>query len=460
LILLAPLAARRDCLYLTRRLHNSLLHHVSEHFDGTISQWRAIFDRHHDALVAVRAENPEFFNDGNWAIFSVFNMTVPNEPGEVTAPTQADMIHFFETLRTLESGTSLLSNRIKALWLALDALRRRGSVPHDVAVVFTGKPRYSGMVQCRWLAMQQFRNEVSLGFHIALLDIGAELLPCVASPYVPPKRAPWPMKGLTEIAERLDALYDDFFARATVPVVGDQHDVIVGTLSRIRYLGQRILDAAKKDDGLLQEILLRSLADSAIQLLWLILRNDDELYTKFKSHSFAAERDALADIQEQLRKAGFSDDEIRAQAGAQYADLMKRAGILPEVFDRIYGPWSELSTAAMAREIGDTLLLSVFQRASDATHGSWRSLEKYQLSRCENPLHVPHHRLAEEESRSCGIVSILAALLFMLSTLLAAIDAFIPELKDAAVALDIDLRSWMRNNQSSFGVFNWEDVVE
>jgi hypothetical protein len=73
---------------------------------------------------------------------------------------------------------------------------------------------------------------------------------------------------------------------------------------------------------------------------------------------------------------------------------------------------------------------------------------------------VPHHRLAEEESRSCGIVSILAALLFMLSTLLAAIDAFIPELKDAAVALDIDLRSWMRNNQSSFGVFNWEDVVE
>lgn len=204
------------------------------------------------------------------------------------------------------SGRSRLSTRMKALHLLLSAKSRSANeesaeAESDARAVFaTNEPNMAGSVRARWLALRAMSRGINLDYVSEFTEVCIEV-PCGEIVYAPPKRRPWPMKDLTDIADRvrlsLQKLLED--PRPTIPVA--QGDVIFGSLVRISDLFDRVLAASADDDGLAAEIFLRSLTDSIIQLRWLLLRNDVANFTKFKEHSLAQERDALERVVDELQ---------------------------------------------------------------------------------------------------------------------------------------------------------------
>jgi hypothetical protein len=156
-----------------------------------------------------------------------------------------------------------------------------------------------------------------------------------------------------------------------------------------------------------------------------------------------------------------SKEEAWALVRSDYAAVTEKLGRWPELLDVVYGPWAQQSTSSMAREI-DPLLETFFQRASDSAHGSWRSIEKFHLSRCANPLHPAHYVPPSGPRRSAGIIPCISALLQCVDLLLAiyAYAGISGRGVDQMQATRADLRTWITNHQSQVGIFDWEDVAE
>jgi hypothetical protein len=467
LLLLAEFAARKDGVDAAISLFDSIEQQAGGHFDGSMSSWREISDASPTSLVIVRSENPAFFFGLNNALLTLFNLTVPLPDGSTPDCTQADMDRLGLLIFYANNGRSPLSTRMKALHLLLSAKARGdpaeiAEAERDARAVFATKAaaELTGSVRARWLATRAMSHGVNPDYVAAFTEIRLEM-PCGEDVYTPPKRRPWPMKGLTEIAERAREAFRQLLAdpQPTIPV--DQGDVIVGNLVRISDLFERVLSASADDDGLAAEIFQRSLTDSVIQLRWLLLRNDDANFTKFKEHSLAQERDAFERVVGELEKTDMSKEEAWSLIRRDYAALTERLGKWPELLDVIYGPWSEQSTSSMAREI-DPFLEKVFQRSSDATHGTWRSIEKYHLSRCLNPLHPAHHVTPSGPRRSAGIVPCITALMQCIDLLLS-IYMYVEEKGAAVTEMEnarADLLTWISTHQKSFGIFDWESVEE
>jgi hypothetical protein len=465
LLLLAELAARKDGVDQAMNLFDWIEKRTGRQFDGSMSSWREISDATPTELVNVRAENPAFFFGLTNALLSMFNLTVPLPDGAVPDCTQTEMNRLALT-EHMNDGGSPLSTRVKALHSLLFAKSRGNAeeiseMEREARAVFErSDPAAPSSVRARWLAMRPMSRGVNLDYVAEFTELCLEM-PCAEVAHIPPKRRPWPMKGLTEIADRVRVAFQGLLEdlRPTIPV--DQSDVIVGTLVRIGDLFDRVLSASGDDDGFAAELYERSLTDSVIQLRWLLQRNDDSNFTKFKEHSLAQERDALEQVVGELEKTGMSKEEAWSLVRRDYAELTKRLGKWPELLDVIYGPWSEQSTSSMAREI-DPFLEKIFQRASDASHGSWRSIEKYHLSRCSNPLHPAHYVPPSNTRRSAGIVPCITALMECIDLLLAVYE-YIGESGEPATEIEIartDLRTWIKAHQSSFGTFDWENVEE
>jgi|GEM_PF-4778776 len=456
LVLLGELAVRDDGVEVAERLKHSTLKATGLSFDGLMSSWRHIYEADHDRLQSVRAEVPEFFEGCNWAILSLFGLTTPDKQGQIFPPTPAQTKRVLEIMADTWSPQSRLSTRVKALNLLLE----NGDDSTSAKEFFrTNDPLLASRIRSRWLAVRTLGKQPDADFIVAMLQFGAET-PCIGEPYVSPQRRPWPMPVLEEIHNALDALYSSFIDGLGAPLLGDTNDVLVGSLLRIKVLVKRVLTASSEDDGLLAEIVLRSLADTAIQINWLLQRDDLELYERFKSRSYALERDAIESLQAKLVSTGLSKEQAWGVIREDYSGLSSRLGYWPEILDVVYGPWSDTSTSAMTREVGSDFLLVTFQRTSDAAHGSWRSLEKFQLSKCLNPLHVPHHVAATEERRSAGITPVVAALLIQSSTMINVLQktdtnsSVLSQVEEQ----HIKLLEWIREHQSDIGVFEWEKI--
>ncbi len=211
--------------------------------------------------------------------------------------------------------------------------------------------------------------------------------------------------------------------------------------------------------------MIRCLANTAVQMKWLLQKNDSSMYQQFQERSQGAEKGLLDDLRERMLKSSIKPESAEQLVGAEYADLFDRAGRWPELFDVVYGPWSDISTTKMFKELPDTeesfLAFSTWVRASDSVYGAWRSVEKYQLSECENALHVGHHHAIQGGPVTGGITHVLSSMLIPIDALNAYADRY-PQLDGLAEAVErqrVALHQWIVSHQQKDGSFIWHDPV-
>ena len=165
-------------------------------------------------------------------------------------------------------------------------------------------------------------------------------------------------------------------------------EVILGLMSRVWRMMHHIIALSGNGRGEMVEIAVRCQADTFITLLWLLRANDPKLMLRFQEYSSGKSKRAL----EYTRGlAGQVPDELRRTIEGDLQGEVHSAGTWEQLVPAEKGQWTDKSTAQMAEDIGRSVEYEmVFARASDVVHGTWRSITRWSMVRCINPLHQNH----------------------------------------------------------------------
>jgi hypothetical protein len=173
----------------------------------------------------------------------------------------------------------------------------------------------------------------------------------------------------------------------------EKDEVILGLFSRIIRLASSIYQNPFLWSFDFSRIVLRCLSDSTITFCYLILKDDDSLFTSFIEYGKGKEKLLLLHLQDthpgKVSPSGETPGILADDLGG---------GVFPELIDINLGDWKEVSARDMAEACN---LLDVYRIIYDPTssdiHGTWTSIKNVNLTYCANPLHR-FHRMPQTES--------------------------------------------------------------
>ena len=203
---------------------------------------------------------------------------------------------------------------------------------------------------------------------------------------------------LSEVAEQFAAeakelreSFDDVALKVDPDIYApDRYEVLTGITAR----AVRLLEGAVRSPRLWTDEfgagLLRSMVEAKILVRWLNLRDDPDLYTRFKDFGRGRLKllmlhardyiDTLDDVPEHLAEyLKHLEQEVNADTWEEFQDI------------DVGGSFAGVSARDMAIEVDlKNDYDFVFAPTSGTAHGDWISLDRYALVRCRNPLHLWH----------------------------------------------------------------------
>ena len=163
----------------------------------------------------------------------------------------------------------------------------------------------------------------------------------------------------------------------------EMYEVITSLLARQVTLVTQLANSPSIWNRHVAPIILRTMVDTHINLAW-ILKDSLDRSRKFILYGLGQEKLYLEHIKAKS-KTGTNDHRIRS-----IEDWINSQHI--SVFTEVnLGSWSELSTRDMAED-ADCLEIyrMAYQPFSSVAHSMWNHVCKYNLKKCENPLHRYH----------------------------------------------------------------------
>jgi len=206
----------------------------------------------------------------------------------------------------------------------------------------------------------------------------------------------------TSWRERLDQLAEEFLtvARAANPdlYAPDKHEALTGIAYRVLrdllvLIGYPALWAMEHGASY-----IRNLVEARIVFKWLVLKNDPELYSRFKSYGRG--RLKLLELHLEEYRDGLGDPPSDLDAQIEYLQALVNQDIWKEFQEiSIEGNFAGVDTRKMAEQVGIlTEYRLIFAPASANVHGEWAALDQYALTVCKDPLHR-NHRIPRDDAR-------------------------------------------------------------
>jgi len=165
------------------------------------------------------------------------------------------------------------------------------------------------------------------------------------------------------------------------------HEVVGALLARQVTLARELAQAPSTWNYHIGPIVLRAMADAYISLAW-VLADPVERARRFIHYGLGQQK-----LQLEHRKAELKDrtprpgEQQMIEATERWIDA-QRYSFLTEVD---VGSWSGVSTREMAEQCGCLDFYNyVYQPFSACAHSMWHHIGKYNVKRCENPLHRYH----------------------------------------------------------------------
>lgn len=406
-------------------------------FDGSIRAWNDVARIAGDAISELVKSAPAFFSGATTAMFrrlplegreQVLAITQEVDPG-----IESDFFLIAGLLRQMWDGHGPIATKAKALhlWAILgpdESDSPNGRIDDEIKRVLDDSIA-SGetTIRASWLAfigMSDFAP--SAEWAIKFWEFGFAT-PCISASDKRPSKRPWPVESLVPISSEINALIAAVLARCGPSFDSFVRDVLVGLLARFRSLLSLVLSSCERGEGEAAEIFLRCLADTNITIRWMLMQDDPTIFLKYKQHSSEQEKHAI----DTLRSVVGEDapDEVKRSVNREYSKLHRTSGRWPELMDVTLGPWNDVSIGKMAKDLGgsdERKYTLVFGRASDAVHGSWRSLTRFHLEECLNPLHNGHYLPADGSPRSAGVAPAVVALMLTFEALLSTLEKVLP----------------------------------
>lgn len=164
----------------------------------------------------------------------------------------------------------------------------------------------------------------------------------------------------------------------------EEFDVIGGILSRQTSLTINFVENPSLWNGEIAPILLRSMADNHINLVW-ILKQPSNRAKEFILHGLGQLKLMLEHRKTQMEADGLDINEDPLIKHEEEFINSQRYVFLTEVN---LGSWSGVSTRKMAEEAGCLDFYNyVYQPFSSCVHSTWGHISKYNVMISDNPLH-------------------------------------------------------------------------
>jgi len=165
----------------------------------------------------------------------------------------------------------------------------------------------------------------------------------------------------------------------------EMYEVIGALLARQVTLATQLAQAPAIWNGHIAPIILRSMVDNYITLAW-ILKDPEERSQKFISYGLGQEK-----LQIEHRKARLKGKDNKEDPLIQIKEDWLNTQHYSFLTEVNIGSWSGLATRQMAEQADCIDFYNLtYIPFSAATHNMWNHVERYNLTRCPNPLHRFH----------------------------------------------------------------------
>ncbi len=177
--------------------------------------------------------------------------------------------------------------------------------------------------------------------------------------------------------------------------------------------------SADAEHGETVQALNRCIIESAVNLRYLLLKHDENLYERFVKNSLAAERELYEFIQENINDKAGETFYIEQSMLRSILDVCEQSGVAPEEIDTRAGNWGG-SVRDRLLAIGyDWPAYTALERIpSHAIHGDWVDLLKNHLLRTSDGYELNYDHL-ETDGELLSPVSI-----FVLDAALEYLDSY------------------------------------
>jgi hypothetical protein len=138
----------------------------------------------------------------------------------------------------------------------------------------------------------------------------------------------------------------------------------------------QLASSARREDVVMA--LNRSIVESAINLRFLLHKNEERFFDQFARFSLGPERELYDIIQANIKQRGGDVWPIEQRMLSSIDRVCRLTGVKIEDVDRKYGDWAG-GLRERAKAVGDEALYSTQRIASHAVHGTWADLVLHHL---------------------------------------------------------------------------------
>jgi len=178
-------------------------------------------------------------------------------------------------------------------------------------------------------------------------------------------------------------------------------EVNMGFVARICNLSLDVVDFVKAHKAEIAELTHRTIIETVIVASWLLSKRDVELYKRFREYSTGRERFFAEKFSDMAANTSMEDqakklkEVVGEEMGANHINVATERG---DIFDlRI----DQMAEAVWGK---DHPYYFHYKRMSEVTHGHWRVIAKYHLSKSLNPMHNGLYLYNENPNRFAGLV--------------------------------------------------------
>ncbi|UJG41738.1 MAG: DUF5677 domain-containing protein [Candidatus Heimdallarchaeum aukensis] len=164
-----------------------------------------------------------------------------------------------------------------------------------------------------------------------------------------------------------------------------KEDIVAGLISRLASNFQFFSNYLVFQEPSIGYILLRNHLETYFVLKWLLLKDDEELYAKFKEYGYGEKKNEKMKLEEYKPK-GY-EKKIK-----QIDRILTEKGLSDLIKIKLTGSWADkTSIRKMAEDIGDKKYYDLFYGpTAGISHSDWSGLTELNTEFCINPLHGLH----------------------------------------------------------------------
>lgn len=284
------------------------------------------------------------------------------------------------------------------------------------------------VINSAWLVITTSENIIDFSFANLIWHFNYINIPIKQSDDTENENNRYKKFNINELKEEFEDLTDRFRDIPIIALISRPiAEIIMGFINRSIYLTKEIIELVEVHKGEIAEAVLRMLYEFRLKFLWLLKKEEIELFQRFRGYSSGREKFFYEKMKLISNQENEHQSELLLDYQKELNSILKLEGLNEYEVAIERGDVFDIGVDKMADEIGneEKLLYDfIYKRTSDIIHGNWRIIEKYHLIRSDNPMHDRLLYYNFNENKFAGLLPVFIALMLGSEVILKFLECF------------------------------------